>query len=144
MTPENKSLLLGALGAIAGGVAGYYGFFWMVRQGFYSPILPGAFLGLGAGFCVRHRSNLLGATCGVAAIALGFFTQWRAVINQGGEETFLDYLRYAYSEPPVTLIMIGLGGFFGYRFALGTGKKPTRLTAPASAVETASQPLPPS
>jgi len=133
MTPENKSLILGLIGALAGGLAGYYGFFWMVSQGFFSPILPGAFLGLGAGLCVRHRSNLLGAICGIAAIGIGIFTQWRAVVRGGGEESFADYVRYAYSEPPVTLIMIALGGFFGYRFALGVGKKPTTVSVPPAA-----------
>jgi hypothetical protein len=101
-------------------VAGYFAFFWMLRQGFFSPVLPGTCLGLGAGLCARQRSALLAGLCGVAAVGLGLFTQWRFA----GLEGFGDFLIHVYAEPPVTLIMIGLGGFFGYRFALGWGRKP--------------------
>jgi hypothetical protein len=78
-------------------------------------------LGLGAGVCARQRSNLLAGLCGLAAVGLGLFTQWR----YAGLEGFGGFLIHVYSEPPVTLIMIALGGFFGYRFALGWGKKAT-------------------
>ena len=47
------SNLLGLVGAIAGGVLGFYTFGWLSRQGFYGLIIPGAFLGLGCSLLAR-------------------------------------------------------------------------------------------
>ena len=115
MSPTTRVIVSGLLGAAACGALGYAGFFWMMRQGFYSPVLPGALLGLGAGLCARRRSVPLAAVCGAAALVLGLFTQWRFENGEG----FLQFLLHLGSESPVTLIMIALGGFFGYRLALG-------------------------
>ena len=40
---------LALVGAAAGGVLGYFAFFWIARQGFYALALPGLALGLGCG-----------------------------------------------------------------------------------------------
>ena len=41
------SNILGLIGAVAGGVLGYYIFMWIVDQGFYGLMIPGALLGPG-------------------------------------------------------------------------------------------------
>src|SRR5262249_44369444 len=58
-----QSLLVLA-GAVAGGVLGYFAFFWVAAQGFYGLIIPGALLGLGAGIA-KNRSVVLAVVCGL-------------------------------------------------------------------------------
>ena len=41
------SNVLGLVGAIVGGVLGFYTFGWLLSYGFYGLMIPGAFLGLG-------------------------------------------------------------------------------------------------
>jgi hypothetical protein len=99
-------------GAIAGGVVGYYGFFWLAQQGFYAMILPGALLGLGASMW-PCRSIAVSVACGVMALALGLFTEWRfgPFMVDAGLGYFLTHF---YQLQPVTLLMIGAGAFLGF------------------------------
>jgi hypothetical protein len=39
-------LLRGLVGAVVGGVTGYYAFGWALSQGYYAMVVPGALLGL--------------------------------------------------------------------------------------------------
>jgi hypothetical protein len=75
-----KNNLLALVGAIAGGALGYWAFFWIVEQGFYALVLPGGLLGLGAGI-VKNRSWLIAVVCGLAAIGLGMYTEWRYALS---------------------------------------------------------------
>src|SRR3954465_4447786 len=72
-----RTIALGILGAIVGGVIGYFLFIWIARQGFYALMLPGWLLGEGAGLCARRRSIPLGVVCAVLAFALGGFAEWK-------------------------------------------------------------------
>ena len=49
MTRLLISNMLGLVGAIIGGVLGFYTFAWLEDKGFYGLAIPGAFLGLGCG-----------------------------------------------------------------------------------------------
>jgi hypothetical protein len=107
-----KQTLLVLCGAIAGGLLGYLAFFWIADQGFYGLILPGGLLGLGAGI-TKHRSVPLAVACGVAALALGLFTEWRfAPFNIDGSLGY--FLLHAGELKPVTLLMIAVGGAIGF------------------------------
>ena len=101
--------LLGVVGGIVGGALGYFAFFLFACQGFYAMVLPGALLGLSCGFLSGIKSNVLGIVCGLLAVLLGFFTQWRFA-------PFIDDGSFAYS---MTLIMITVGGIFGFWFGKG-------------------------
>src|SRR5258707_709641 len=104
-----KDKLLAFTGALIGGVAGHFAFFWIVRQGFYGLILPGGWWGLGAGI-LPSRSVWLCALFGAMALALGLFTEWRfePLIKDGSLHFFLAH---AYQLRPLTLLMIGAGAF---------------------------------
>lgn len=114
-----KSLALeivpGLIGGVVGGFVGYLAFAWIVRQGFYAPVLPGALAGIGCGLASRSDSNLRGALCAVVALLAGLLAEWwlfpLPVRTDGG---FLAFLRHAHRLPPITLIMLGLGGFLGF------------------------------
>src|SRR5690349_13455261 len=64
------------IGAVAGGLVGYFGFLWIARQGFYALVLPGGLLGIGASLS-PNRSTASCITCGVLALALGLLAEWQ-------------------------------------------------------------------
>jgi hypothetical protein len=107
------SNLLGLVGAVLGGALGYAAFFWIEKQGFYALILPGALLGLGCGLLARHRSWPRGVACGLAAVALGLYTEWQfRPFNADGSFRYL--VTHFHSLQPITLIMIGVGGLLAF------------------------------
>jgi hypothetical protein len=114
------STTLGVVGGIVGGVFGYVLFFWIVKQGFYALVLPGASVGLGCGLLARHRSVIRGVACALAALALGLYTEWKfapfVVDNRFGYMAL-----HFYDLRPITLIMIGLGAALAYYLGRDAG-----------------------
>ena len=110
--------LLGCLGAVIGGWLGYLAFFWIAGQGFYALAIPGAVLGIGCGLLARNRLVPLAVLCGLAALVLGLFAEWRfrPFIADNSLGYFVSHI---HELKPYTLLMIGLGGVFGFWFALG-------------------------
>lgn len=119
---QARTLMLGLLGAAVGGALGYHAFFWIAGQGFYALAVPAGLLGLGAGFCARQRCAPLAATCGVAGLALGLFTEWRFA-PFAADGSFSYFIAHVHTLRPMTLIMLGVGAFLGYRLALGWDRK---------------------
>ncbi len=117
------NLALGLAGAATGGVLGYLAFGWLAGQGFYALALPGVMLGLGAGVMPRRRSMALAVTCGVLALALGIFAEWKhfPFVKDGSLNYFVTHL---FDLRPFTLIMIALGCFGGFWFAKPTAGPP--------------------
>jgi len=99
-------------GAIAGGVLGYFGFRWLLQQGFYAMILPGGLLGLGAAMW-PGKSVAISVVCGIMALALGLFTEWQFRPFIAGDG-FGFFLAHVYQLQPMTLLMIGAGTFLGF------------------------------
>jgi len=116
--PRYNSILLGILGAGVGGLLGYFAFGWLARQGFYAAALPGALLGLGCGWLVRERSLPLSVVCGVAALGLGFFSEW-SLMPFIADGSFGYFIAHLHLLPPVKLLMLSLGGVLGFWFSLG-------------------------
>ena len=113
-----KNLLAGLAGALVGGAVGYLAFMWIARQGFYALMLPGGLAGLGASLLVRDRSVLRAVLCGLFAVGLGLFAEWRFApfIKDPGFGYFLAHIA---DLRPITLLMIAVGGVLGYLMALG-------------------------
>jgi hypothetical protein len=101
------SNILGTIGATIGGLLGYFVFVWLVSRGLYGMIIPGAFLGLGCSLFARHHSILRGAFCGVAALFLGFYTEWR--VFPGDDTSLNHFIAHLHNRGAVTWIMILLG-----------------------------------
>ena len=107
-----KQTLLVIAGAVVGGVLGYFAFFWIVKQGFYALILPGGLLGFGASFGTC-RSVWLAVACGVAALSLGLFTEWRYAPFQK-DDGLSYFLLHVADLKPVTLLMLAVGAALGF------------------------------
>lgn len=121
--PDLKAIALGLLGGAAGGCLGFYAFFWIASQGFYALVLPPGLLGMGAGLASRQRSVPLAIACGVAGLALGLFTEWRFAPFVA-DKSFFHFITHLHSLKPITLLMLALGTYLSYRFALGSERRP--------------------
>ena len=119
---QPKTIALGLLGAAIGGTVGYFAFFWIASQGFYAIIIPPVLLGLTAGYVARCRSTPLAIVCALAGLALGLYTEWRYApfIKDDSLPFFLTHL---HQKPPIKLLMLALGVFMCYRFALGVDRQ---------------------
>ncbi len=120
------NVVRGLVGAGLGGAAGYFLFGWLLKRGYYAPMLPGALLGLGCGIFVQRRNMPLAIVCGVVALGLGVFTRWKHDAGPAGNDFGL-FITQLNRLPTVTLLLLALGGVCGFWFALGTrgGQKVT-------------------
>lgn len=107
---KQAALVLG--GAVLGGLVGYFAFGWLVSQGFYGLVLPGGLIGLGAGLA-PCRSRWPSVVCGVSALLLGLFTEWRFFPFKA-DDSFGYFLRNAHDLKPLTLLMIAAGAGIGF------------------------------
>ena len=108
-----RRLILGLLGALAGGLLGYAVFFWLVGQGFYGLVIPGVFLGLGAHLFARRGSPGMALLGALLALALGVYTEWRFApfVADGSLRYFLAHLT---ALKPMTLVMISVGALVSF------------------------------
>jgi hypothetical protein len=107
----NKSILV-LLGAIVGGVVGFFVTAFIAGQGMKAMAIPGGLVGLGAGV-VTCRSIVPAILCGLFALGLGIFTEWHLFpfIADGSFSYFVSHLHHLSA---FTLIMIAVGGFIGF------------------------------
>jgi hypothetical protein len=110
-------LARGLAGAVAGGVAGYFLFWLLTRSNLYGIMIPGALLGMGAGWAVRRRSQTLGIVCCLLAIGLTLFTEWHVMFSKN--HTFPDFLSKVHTLSPMRLVMMVLGPVMAYWFGQG-------------------------
>jgi len=120
-TNQTKIVVMGLIGAAIGGAIGHFAFLWITRQGFYALVLPGGLLGIGAGVCARGRSVPLAVICGIGALALGLFSQWRFA-PFFADPSLGYFLAHVSLLTPVTLFMIVVGAVLGFVIALGKSK----------------------
>lgn len=113
MIGKVSSHLLGLVGATIGAFLGYFLFNWLVRQNLYGLMIPGAMLGLGCSILAQHRSPARGIACGIAAIALGLYTEWR--FSPFKADDGFKYLVLHFSDlKPITQLMIGVGAIIAF------------------------------
>ena len=93
-------------------ILGYFAFSWLATQGYYALALPGGLLGLGAGIG-KNRSIWVAIVCGVAAMALGLYTEWRYAPFIA-DDSIWYFFAHSYQLKPITLIMILVGSLMGF------------------------------
>ena len=107
------SNVLGFVGAIVGGVVGFYTFGWLLSYGFYGLMIPGAFVGLGCSLAASHPSTTRGILCGLAALGLAIFSEWKFRPFEA-DQSFSYLVTHLTSLTPVTLLMIGVGAALAF------------------------------
>jgi hypothetical protein len=116
--PRALIVLRGIVGAAVGGAVGFVVFQWLARRGLYGMMIPGAFVGFGAGLAARGRSLPLGILCAVAAIGLALAAEW-ATFPFVKDKSLSFFLTHLHELRASTLIMIGLGAVFAFWFGQG-------------------------
>jgi hypothetical protein len=104
---------LSLIGAVAGGILGYYTFGWIYDHGFYGMMIPGALVGLGCGLFAPTRSHVRGLLCALAALALGLFTEW-SFFPFKVDSSLGYFVKNIPSLNPLALVMIAAGAFFAF------------------------------
>src|SRR5688572_10540467 len=127
---SRPTALLGLAGALAGGAAGYFAFGWLARQGFYALALPGVLLGLGAGWLSRGCPKPLAIGCGVMALVLGIFAEWKH-FPFAKDDSFIYFVTHLLDLRPFTLLMIALGAFAGFWFSRKNSERLAPRTPPS-------------
>lgn len=112
-------LVLGIVGAVFGAALGWLIFDWLLGNAMYAMILPGALIGVGASLGSRSQNMPLGIICGITALALGIFLEWK-YLPFAADESLQFFLTNLFQVDPVHLIMIAVGGIAG--FMLGKGR----------------------
>jgi hypothetical protein len=102
------------LGGAVGGAAGYWLFFWMASQGFYALALPGAALGLGAGYA-RCGHRWLAYAAGFAGLLLGLLAEWRFAPFKADDGCWY-FLTHVHDLKPLTLAMVAVGAVSAFWF----------------------------
>ncbi len=115
---KKANWVLGLVGAVGGGILGYFIFFLLAQQGFYAMVLPAVAPGLGGGVLLRGKSNAFGIVCGFLGVMLGLFTEWRFAPFIA-DPSFVYFITHLNNLSTITLIMIGIGGLCGYWFGQG-------------------------
>jgi len=109
---DQGGLALALVGAVIGGVLGYFAFYWLVsNMGLAFVALPGAAVGFGRIAATRTRSVIVAAMCGVGAIGLGLY-----IANE-------FYAGGITATPPMGWGGIILGAFAAIWFGLGRRKR---------------------
>ncbi|WP_422924939.1 hypothetical protein [Singulisphaera sp. PoT] len=110
------SNILGLIGAVIGGIAGVFVFRWLLGQGLYGLMIPGALVGLGCSQLSLHRSVPRGVVCGLGAIGLALFCEWKHFPFVDNKE-FGYFLGHLNDLKVPTQLMVVLGGVFAFWFA---------------------------
>ena len=113
--------LTSILGAIAGGIAGYFVFLWLARTyGALGFAIPGVGVAIGTGF-FRCPSKLLAGLIGLGALFAGLYSSWILLRARG---SFGSFLRNVLDLPSYQLILIFLGAVIAFWIAVRRTPKP--------------------
>ena len=108
-------------GVALGAVVGYFVYEWILRQGFYALVIPGAMIGWGAGFFLRTRRPEIGVLAAVVAFVVSILSEW-ATQPFIDDESLGYFLTHLHQLQPITWIMIALGTYIAFSWGAGRNK----------------------
>jgi hypothetical protein len=109
-----KDILIGAAGAIAGGVLGWFAARWVVQSGYYGVFLVGFGMGAGARLLLKRRSLAFGYACGSVAFVASVLCHW-SVAPFVTDEGLRYFLMNLHNVGLWSWIDIGFGTFLAFR-----------------------------
>ena len=98
----------GLLGAIIGGGAGWFAYFWLLDQGFDGLMIPGALVGVGFSMLSRRSAWSFGIVCAVLGLGLMLVCEWQSLINFR-DGAFFDFLGNLHKLDTPNKIMLAAG-----------------------------------
>ena len=107
-----KNNVLALVAGLVGGVLGYLVFRWIAAQGFYALVLPGGAVGIAAAF-FKPRSLAVCIACGVGALVVGLFSEWRFAPFIK-DDSLGYFLTHVHLLKPITLLMLAVGAAIGF------------------------------
>src|SRR4051812_6008054 len=121
MISQRTAVCLGAVGALAGAVVGFWGVGIFARQGFHAIVLPAGLPGIIGGAIARKRSALWAIGCGLLGLAAGIATEWkyRPFIADKSLSYFVSHIS---DVTPMVLGVIIVGSIIGGWFAFSIGR----------------------
>lgn len=111
-----KNLMFGLVGAVAGGFAGMFVSDWMKSQGFYSPIIPAALVGLGFGLAARKRNVAFGVISMLLGGVFMLLSEWRCFNSNA---SFPEFIVRFKDEGTVTFVLFAIGLLMAFSFGKG-------------------------
>jgi hypothetical protein len=128
-------VFLSLTGAILGGLAGYYVYLWLWRnEGVYALVLPGGMVGIGCELLALSRSRLRGVLCGLSAVVVGLFCEWR-IWPFKADESFFYLVTHVHQLKLLTQILIILGAIVAYWCGQASAIRAFRGNQPARRLE---------
>lgn len=104
---------LSLVGAAVGTAIGLLIFNWFYNQNLYAMVVPGATLGLGSHLVALDRSKVRGVVLAGLAIAVGLLAESH-YFPFVADDRLSYFLAHIPSIIPAHLLMIAIGGIFGY------------------------------
>ena len=118
-------VILTIVGAIAGGVLGFFTTGWLARQGLYSVMIPGAFIGLGSMLGKGGRGLALPILLGICGAGMAYLAEWH-YFPFIKDDSFSFFLANLSSLKPVTHLMAGLAGLIAFGVPFCRRAKPSK------------------
>ncbi|MDF1814403.1 MAG: hypothetical protein P1V20_19515 [Verrucomicrobiales bacterium] len=104
--------IIGLIGAVIGGLAGYFITGWLARQGLYSVLVPGALIGIGSLFG-RFRNATIPIILALCAVAAVYYTEWR-YFPFSKDKSLSYFISNLTSLRPLTHVMAAIGGVISF------------------------------
>lgn len=108
---------IGLAGMAVGAVAGHLIVEALLRYGVYAAVIPGAIVGLGAGYFRRTYNKWIGILAAVTGLATGIYTELD--VFTFGDGTLLFFLTH---PQPVTWLMLALGTWMAFSWGAGRNR----------------------
>ena len=110
---DRMKAILTIVGALFGGILGFVTVGWLARQGLYSVLLPGAFMGIGALIGKGYRGAIIPFLLGPLGIVAVYLAEWHyfPFIKDDSLSYFSQNLS---SLKPVTHMLAVFGGLIAF------------------------------
>lgn len=112
-----KNLLAGLVGAVVGGIVGFFIYQWLFNNGYSGPVVPPACVGLGFGLAARKRHIAFGFISAVLAVGATMFTVWKIRLVDG--TSFTDFLEWYMDKNTFGWVMVAIGIAMAFSFGMG-------------------------